>query len=99
MAMPKMLDSSHHFLVTAVRRAADCYCERLGLRLIGTFFGEPTEFAMVTRGEAEIHLRRNCDGLRNSNRDRLGDALDCYIRTDDVETLHAEFAAKGADII
>jgi hypothetical protein len=33
---------------------------------------------MVDRDGAEIHLRKAYDGLKGSNRERVGDALDCY---------------------
>jgi len=82
-----------------VLRAAEYYRDKLGFRIIGYFFEEPPVFGMVDRDGAEIHLRRADDGLKGSNRERVGDALDCYIRVKDVEALHAEFVAKGADII
>jgi catechol 2,3-dioxygenase-like lactoylglutathione lyase family enzyme len=94
-----MFVSCPHFLVADVRRAAEYYRDRLGFRIIGYFFEEPPVFGMVDRDGAEIHLRLAGDGLRGSNRERVGDALDCYIRVKDVEALHVEFRAKGADII
>ncbi len=97
--MPRMFVSCPHFLVADVRRAAEYYRDKLGFRIIGYFFEEPPVFGMVDRDGAEIHLRRADDGLKGSNRERVGDALDCYIRVKDVEALHAEFVAKGADII
>lgn len=96
--MPRLLVSAPHFLVADVRRAAEYYRDRLGFRIIGYFFEEPPVFAMVDRDRAEIHLRRADDGLKGSNRERVGDALDCYVRVDDVEALHAEFRERGADI-
>jgi catechol 2,3-dioxygenase-like lactoylglutathione lyase family enzyme len=96
--MPRMFVSCPHFLVADVRRAAEYYRDRLGFRIIGYFFEEPPVFGMVDRDRAEIHLRRVDDGQQGSNRERLGDALDCYIRVDDVDSLHAEFQDRGADI-
>jgi catechol 2,3-dioxygenase-like lactoylglutathione lyase family enzyme len=96
--MAKMLTSCPHFLVSDVRRAAEYYRDRLGFRIIGYFFEEPPVFGMVDRDRAEIHLRRVYDGQKGSNRERLGDALDCYIRVDDVDSLYAEFREKGAEI-
>jgi catechol 2,3-dioxygenase-like lactoylglutathione lyase family enzyme len=93
-----MFVSCPHFLVADVRHAAEYYRDRLGFRIIGYFFEEPPVFGMVDRDGAEIHLRRAYDGLKGSNRERVGDALDCYIRVDDVEALHAEFKERGADI-
>jgi catechol 2,3-dioxygenase-like lactoylglutathione lyase family enzyme len=97
--MPKMLTSCPHFLVSDVRRAAEYYRDRLGFRIIGYFFEEPPVFGMVDRDHAEIHLRRVYDGQKGSNRERVDDALDCYIRVDDVDGLYAEFKERGAEII
>jgi catechol 2,3-dioxygenase-like lactoylglutathione lyase family enzyme len=96
--MPRLLVSAPHLLVADVRRAAEYYRDGLGFRIIGYFFEEPPVFGMADRDRAEIHLRRVYDGRPGSNRERVGDALDCYIRVDDVEVLYAEFQAKGADI-
>lgn len=96
--MPKLFVSAPHFLVADVRRAAEYYRDKLGFRIIAYFFEEPPVFAMVDRDRAEIHLRRVYDGRPGSNRERVGDALDCYIRVDDVEALYAEFKANGADV-
>lgn len=97
--MPRMFVSCPHFLVADVRRAAEYYRDKLGFRIIGYFFEEPPVFGMVDRDGAEIHLRLATDGLKGSNREREGDALDCYVRVKDVEALHAEFKEKGAEII
>jgi uncharacterized glyoxalase superfamily protein PhnB len=53
---------------------------------------------MVDRDRAEIHLRCAYDNKKGSNRERVGDALDCYIRVDDVEALYIEFKERGAEI-
>mgnify|MGYP006287875967 CR=1 FL=1 len=73
-----MFVSCPHFLIADVRRAAEYYRDRLGFRIIGHFFEEPPVFGMVDRDGAEIHLRKAYDGLKGSNRERVGDALDCY---------------------
>lgn len=96
---PKMLVSCPFFLVADVRRAAEYYRDRLGFRIIGYFSEEPPIFAMVDRDRAEIHLRLARDGRSGSNRQRVGDALDCYIRVEDVDGLHAELRSREADII
>lgn len=96
--MPKLMTSCPHFLVADVRRAAEYYRDKLGFRIIGYFFEEPPVFGMVDRDRAEIHLRRAYDGKSGSNRERVADALDCYVRVDDVEALHVEFKERGADI-
>ena len=96
--MPRLFVSCPHFLVADVRRAAEYYRDRLGFRIIGYYFEEPPVFGMVDRDGAEIHLRRAYDGLTGSNRERVGDARDCYIRCKDVEALHAEFKERGAEI-
>jgi catechol 2,3-dioxygenase-like lactoylglutathione lyase family enzyme len=81
-----------------VRQAAEYYRDRLGFRIVGYFFEEPPVFGIVDRGGAEIHLRRASDGAKGSNRERVDDALDCYIRVDDLEALHVEFKERGAEI-
>jgi len=96
--MPTLSKSCPYFLVADVRKAAEYYRDKLGFRILGYFFEEPPVFGMVDRDGAEIHLRRADDGLLGSNRQRVADALDCYIRVDDVDALYAEFKNKGADI-
>lgn len=96
---PKMLVSCPFLLVADVRRAAEYYRDRLGFRIIAYFFEEPPVFAMVDRDRAEIHLALATRGRGGPNRRWRDDALDAYIRVEDVDGLYDELKGRQADIV
>lgn len=98
--MPARLGTSCPcFLVADVRRAVEHYRDVLGFRIVGTFFEEPPVYGIVDRDRAEIHLAAATGRRGGSNRAWRDDAIDAYVRVDDVDALHAELAARGADLL
>lgn len=97
--MPRIIGGAPFFLVADVVRAAEYYRDRLGFTIRGYFFEEPPVFAMVGRDDQIIMLSLMDAGRGGSNRGYHADALDAYLWVDDVDALHAEFLASGADIV
>ncbi len=87
------------FVVQDVVKTAEYYRDKLGFEILG-FFAEPPVFAMVRRGNAEIHFAR-ADGERTQmNEDvRRGLGTDAYIFVSDINSVHAEFLAAGVEIV
>lgn len=87
------------FVVTDVVKTAEYYHDKLGFEILG-FFGEPPVYAMVRRGNAEIHFGKS-DGERiQMNEDvRRGLGTDAYIFVSDINELHTEFLAAGVEIV
>lgn len=87
------------FVVADPRRTAEFYRDKLGFEILG-FFLDPPVFAMVRRGNAEIHLGK-ADGIRiQKNEDvRSGLGTDAYIFVDDVSALHRELIENGVEIV
>ena len=85
-------------LVRDVRAAAEHYAARLGFET-PQLYGEPEiTFAIPQRDDISIMLARANDGMPlHANSTDFG-MFSAYFWVRDVDTLHAEFAAKGADI-
>lgn len=84
-------------LVPDVLAALDWYRDVLG------FDGEawelePSDYAYVTRDGCTIHLGHGPKAHPNAEL-RPPDMFDVYLWVDDVESLHQEFAANGAEIL
>ncbi|MBX3245082.1 MAG: VOC family protein [Acidobacteria bacterium] len=86
------------FVVEDVVKTANYYCDVLGFELLG-YFAEPPVYAMVARGDVEMHFGKadaepqvSSVGLR-----RVG--FDAYIWVDDIHGLYQELKAAGADIL
>ena len=98
--MPAKLECSHPvFLVANIKRAAEHYRDVLGFNF-DRYWGEPPCFVMCLRDAAEIFLREaeKPEHVRPNGR-VVCDTWDVYLRTNDIEALHAEFKANGAKII
>lgn len=70
--------------------ASSAYYQSLGFHDGGPW-GDPPGFAILQRGDVTLALSRACDGPP-----RVSEAWAAYVYVDDIETLHAEFAAAGA---
>ena len=82
-----------------IERSKRFYTDVLGFKILG-YFLDPPVFAMVARDAAEIHLGKvdaNVEPAPNSVR-RKGLGTDAYIWTNDLDGLHAELKARGANI-
>jgi hypothetical protein len=64
------------------------------------FFAEPPVYAMVRRGNAEIHFGK-ADGERTQRNEdvRRGLGTDAYIFVSDINSLHAELSGRGVEIV
>src|ERR1041385_8086164 len=87
------------FVVPDVVHTAEYYRDVLGFTIVGTFL-DPPVYAMLRRGEVEIHVGKSDTGDTFTNqtlRKRLG--ADAYIVASDIEQLYAELLANGANIV
>ena len=83
-----------------VRAALEVFTKQLGFRLHGTFGPDAREgmvYAILSRGDAEIHLQIR----RHAPLDvgRQGFERSAYFRVADTDALHADLAARGARIL
>jgi uncharacterized glyoxalase superfamily protein PhnB len=83
------------FLVADVRKAAEYYRDRLGF-WIGEYLDDPPAFVIVGRDGQRMMLSRIEGGRGGPNRMHKAVAIDAYIWARDVDSLHAEFAGRGA---
>jgi catechol 2,3-dioxygenase-like lactoylglutathione lyase family enzyme len=88
---------STYFFVSDLVRAAEFYRDKLGF---DRYWGEPPCFVMVRRDGVQFMLRSGLYGGRpQPNRALDCDTWDAYVYVRDADGLHAEFAAKGVDIV
>jgi uncharacterized glyoxalase superfamily protein PhnB len=92
---PNLNSIAPQFLVADVRAAAEYYRDRLGF-WIGEYLEDPPAFVIVERDGQRIMLSRMEGGRGGPNRTHKPVAIDAYIWAQDVDSLHAEFAARGA---
>ena len=94
--MPRIIQSSPHFLVRDVRQAGDYYEQKLGFT-IPRYWGSPPVFAMPQR-DGFIVMLNQVDRLtpRPNGKQELWDA---YFWCTGVDQLFAAFQASGADIL
>jgi catechol 2,3-dioxygenase-like lactoylglutathione lyase family enzyme len=87
------------FVVPDPQATAEFYRDKLGFEILG-FFLDPPVYAMVRRGNAEIHFGKS-DGERTQmNEDvRRGLGTDAYIFLDDIQALHKELLESGVTIV
>ena len=71
------------------------YQHRLGFECVGTWQDPPT-YAIAARDQHAIHFR--CAEPPTAHPGKYADELlDAYIRVEDVDALHAEYAAKDVE--
>ncbi len=84
-------------LVRDVREAAGYYADKLGF-VAPEFWGEPATFAIPQRDGQSLMLARANEGKPvHANSTDFG-MFSAYFWVRDVDALHAEFSANGADI-
>lgn len=98
MSPPQIRDATPVLLVRDVVKAAAYYTDKLGFT-VERFWGEPPMFTIARRNGVSIMLNQ----VDASDSFRPNGAYDgrfsVYIDVDDADALHAEVAAKGADIV
>ena len=87
------------FVVPDVVKTAEFYRDKLGFQILG-YFLDPPVFAMVRRGQAEIHLGKSDSGEMQFNESvRRGLGTDAYIFVNGIEALHLELLENGVEIV
>lgn len=87
------------FVVHDPKRTAEWYQVKLGFELLG-YFLDPPVYAMVRRGNAEIHFGKADGELIQVNDDvRRGLGTDAYIFVDDIAALHEELIENGVEVV
>lgn len=85
------------FFVADVVKAAAYYEEKLGFKS-AQLWGNPPVFAIPTREHVQVMLSQKDVSLIHPNGVHP-QTMDAYFFVADVDALHAEFLAKGADIV
>ena len=98
MSAPQVRDATPVLLVRDVVKAAAYYTDKLGF-IVKRFWGEPPMFTIARRDGVSIMLNQVGPGdLFRANGEYDG-RFSVYLDVSDADALHAEFAAKGADIV
>ena len=85
-------------LVPDVEAALEHYRELLGFDVEPYLDGGEAIYGYATRDGCNLHLARCEEGARPN--DRVSPMMfDVYLWADDVEALHDEFVARGADVL
>ncbi|HZR22688.1 MAG TPA: VOC family protein [Vicinamibacterales bacterium] len=83
------------FFSTNIAATLAYYRDTLGFDCLGTWQDPPT-YAIVVRDGHRIHFR--CAEPPIQNPDKYADELlDAYLFVEDVDALHAEYAARGVE--
>lgn len=89
------------FIVDDVAATAAYYRDQLGFSF-ERIWGEPPSFCMVQRAGTVVMLKElPAPGGARPNRvaDAEGELWDAYFWVEDADALHAEYAAKGVEIV
>jgi len=86
-------------VVPDVVKTAEYYRDILGFKILG-YFLDPPVYAMVSRGNIEIHFGKSDSSEIVINDDaRRGLGHDLYIFVSDVYELHRELTESGANML
>ena len=98
MAKSEFKDVITQMVVPDVVKTAEYYRDVLGFEILG-YFLDPPVYAMLRRGNVEMHFGKSDTGevLRNESI-RKGLGTDAYIFVSDVHALYEEYSAAGANI-
>lgn len=81
------------FFSTDLAATLAYYRDRLGFACVGTW-QDPPVYAIVVRDGQHIHFRSAAPPALPADK-YADELLDAYLRVDDADALHAEFAARG----
>jgi uncharacterized glyoxalase superfamily protein PhnB len=93
--MAKIIAHSGVLTVCDVSTSMAFWMAKLGFSRLEAF-GEPPEFAILTRDGAYIMLGKAEGGVVVTRRSQRDGLMDAYFWVDDAKALHAEIAARGA---
>ncbi|MFY9558089.1 MAG: VOC family protein [Blastocatellia bacterium] len=96
--MIKLLRSAPYFPVSNVERSVAFYEQTLGFRCEYSA-GTPLQFAICSRDDLAIMLRRVTDPDLIVPVEKQGGTWEAFFWVSGVEGLHAELKSKGADIV
>ena len=83
------------FFSTDIPGTLAYYKDKLGFECLGRW-QDPPIYAIVARDQQTIHFR--CADPPKANPDKYEDELlDAYLMVEDVDALHAEYAAKAVE--
>lgn len=94
----RLLRSAPYFPVADVGASAEFYERVLGFTP-EYVAGSPPEFAICSRDGLALMLRRVADPARIRPNEGQGGTWDAFFWIDDARTLHAELAARGAEVV
>jgi len=97
-AAPQIRDATPVLLVQDVVKAAAYYTDKLGF-VVERFWGEPPMFTIARRDGVSIMLNQVDPGDTFRPNGAYDGRFSVYLDTSDADALHAEFQAKGADIV
>jgi catechol 2,3-dioxygenase-like lactoylglutathione lyase family enzyme len=92
--MTRFLGLAPVLLVADVAAALAWYRDVLGCET-EPWHGEPSDYGYVTRDGCSIHLARGEPPLSHEGRG----PFDVYLWVDDVDALHSQLVARGADVL
>ena len=85
------------FFTTDIPATLAYFQEKLGFECLGTWL-DPPVYAIVERDGHAIHFRCAAPPTPNPGKYE-NEFLDAYLFVEDADALHAEYAAKGVDIV
>ena len=94
----KLLRHAPYFPVANVDRSVAYYEQTLGFRCEYSA-GSPGEFAICSRDGLALMFRRISDPTLIVPNDKQGGTWDAFFWVSDVQGVHSELKAKGADIV
>jgi uncharacterized glyoxalase superfamily protein PhnB len=98
MSAARITDATPVLLVRDVVKAAAYYVDKLGFR-VDRFWGEPPMFTIAKRDGVFIMLNQVGAGDDFRPNGAYDGRFSVYVDVNDADAMHAEFQAKGADII
>ena len=83
------------FFTTDLPATLAYYKDKLGFECLGTWYSPPV-YAIVARDRHAIHFRLAEPPTPNPDK-YAEELLDAYLRVENADTLHAEYAARGVE--
>jgi catechol 2,3-dioxygenase-like lactoylglutathione lyase family enzyme len=97
MSNPKFRYIAPQFVVPDVVRSAEYYRDKLGFEILG-YFLDPPVYAMVRRGDVEIHFGKGDGEQTSRNVDIRKGSMEAYVFVTRVHQLYDELIAAGVDV-
>jgi uncharacterized glyoxalase superfamily protein PhnB len=98
MSAARITDATPVLLVRDVVKAAAYYVDKLGFS-VDRFWGEPPMFTIAKRDGVFVMLNQVGAGDDFRPNGAYDGRFSVYVDVNDADAMHAEFQAKGADIV